>query len=351
MSKKKESKKSTRIALIVLAAIVFIILLVGCIIYFKLRHMSNSSVNIVPAPSTDIEPSTPSVTLVPVLDDNELDLSQDYEIDIDESEMGDDPIFEVNKKDKDVINILMLGSDSRGEDRGRTDSIMLASFNKRTGEAKLVSFLRDSWVYIPGKDTWNRINTAYFFGGIGMLINTLNYNFDLDVQYYMTVDFESLENITDKLGGIDIELTEKEIEYINNSCEDKLTVEAGWHHLNGEQTLIHARNRKIGNGDWSRAQRQRNVMMAFLNCAKQQKNATTLATLIYSLMDDVETNLSPVQLISLAIDVVLDGDINLNSRSIPFENTWQYAWEGKKAVIHIDIEKNKELINEYLYGN
>ncbi len=125
---------------------------------------------------------------------------------------------------------------------------------------------------------------------------------------------------------------------------------AGWYHLNGQQTLIHARNRKIGNGDWSRTQRQRDVMMAFLKRAREEQSASSLASLVYSLVNDVETNLTPTQLISLAVDVVLGGDLGLESQSVPFDNTWNYAWEDKMAVIHIDIDANKQKLAEYLYG-
>lgn len=344
---KKKSK--LRILLIILLAVILLILLLLAVVYLKLKGMSRNSVGIVPKTSGGIEILTPEATLVPVLNEDELDLSEDYYIEIDPDDMTEDPIFETNPKDPDVINILMLGSDSRGRDRGRTDSIILVSFNQRTREAKMLSFLRDSWVYIPGRDAWNRINTAYMYGGVGMLINTLNVNFDLDIKYYMKVNFSSLVSITDKLGGIDIELSEKEIEYINKSSTEKLPVEAGWHHLNGEQTLIHARNRRIGNGDWARTERQRNVMMAFLRRAREETSASSLASLVYNLIDDVETNMSPTQLVSLAIDVVLNGELSLNSRPVPFEKTWNYAWEGKMAVIHIDIEANKQMINEYLY--
>ena len=154
----------------------------------------------------------------------------------------------------------------------------------------------------------------------------------------------------EQVKAMKVELSEKEIEYINKSSTEKLPVEAGWHHLNGEQTLIHARNRRIGNGDWARTERQRNVMMAFLRRAREETSASSLASLVYNLIDDVETNMSPTQLVSLAIDVVLNGELSLNSRPVPFEKTWNYAWEGKMAVIHIDIEANKQKINEYLYG-
>lgn len=112
--------------------------------------------------------------------------------------------------------------------------MMILSYNRKLRTAKLVSLLRDTWIYIPNRDTWNRINTAYFFGGVGLAINTVNSNFGMDIQYYVKVDFESLKEIVDTVGGIDVYLTEREVEYINNSAEnDVLPVKEGWQHLNG----------------------------------------------------------------------------------------------------------------------
>ena len=266
-------------------------------------------------------------------------------------EFGDDPIFARDSIDKDVVNILLLGNDARDDrDHGRADTIMVLSFNKVTRKIKLVSFLRDTWIYIPGRDKWNRINTAFRYGGVGLAINTININFDLDIQYYMRVDFNSLKSIVNELGGIDMELTEREVEYINNGCGgEDLPVFAGWHHLNGEQALCHARNRKIGNGDWSRTERQRKVMNAMFEKAKQTKDVPSLVSLVDRLIGYVETNMSAGQVVSLGIDVVFGGSVDLMNRSLPFEGTWEYAWEGKMAVIHIDIPANRAKLHAYLY--
>lgn len=112
--------------------------------------------------------------------------------------MDDDSIFNESRIDKDVVNIMLFGSDVReGERHGRSDTMMILSYNRKLRTAKLVSLLRDTWIYIPNRDTWNRINTAYFFGGVGLAINTVNSNFGMDIQYYVKVDFDSLKEIVD----------------------------------------------------------------------------------------------------------------------------------------------------------
>lgn len=350
-TEKPKKKKALLIVLLIVGVIVLAIAAVSAVIMLKLGKMSKNSVGTVPTPADLPDVTAEPVELVPVGDPSELDLSEEYDPDIIDMEFGNDPIFERDTIDANVVNILLLGNDARDEyDHGRADTIMILSFNKQTRTIKLVSILRDTWIYIPGRDKWNRINAAYQFGGTGLAINTININFNLDIQYYMRVDFNSLKGIVNELGGIDIELTEREVEYINKGCGgEDLPVYAGWHHLNGEQALCHARNRKIGNADWSRTERQRKVMYAMFNKAKQTKDASALYSLVNNLIGYVETNLSATQLVSLGIDVIFGGSVELMNRSMPFEGTWQYAYEGKMAVIHIDIPANASKLHAYLY--
>ncbi len=353
--KRSAGRTAVRVILIALAVVLGLALIAFGIFFIKLKHMSRNATSIVEKPtlSPNAAQPAPPPSLIPVENPEDLDLTTDYDPAIDPSDIDEDPIFAVDPYDKDVVNILLLGNDARDQqDHGRSDTMMLLSYNSRTHEAKLVSFLRDTWIYIPGRDKWNRINTAYRFGGIGLAINTINTNFGLDIQYYVRTDFESLVKATDLLGGIDLYLTERETQFINKAASNSVPLEErdGVQHLDGAQTLIHSRNRSIGNGDWSRTERQRNVMNAFLQRAMKEKNIASLASLIYSMFDLVETNLQPSQMISLASDVVFGGGVQLQSRPLPFEGTWQYAKESGMAVIHIDIDENRRLLHEYIYG-
>lgn len=349
---KTEKKHALRIVIIILLVVVFLsipLVIVCC----KLGQMNKNAVSTVKKPEISPgETATPPALIK--ADADKVDTTKDFDPAlIDNIRMDDDSIFNESRIDKDVVNIMLFGSDVReGERHGRSDTMMILSYNRKLRTAKLVSLLRDTWIYIPNRDTWNRINTAYFFGGVGLAINTVNSNFGMDIQYYVKVDFESLKEIVDTVGGIDVYLTEREVEYINNSAEnDVLPVKEGWQHLNGRQTLAHSRNRSIGgDGDWSRTRRQRDVMYAFFKKAKTEKSIASLTALVNNLTKYVETNMSPMQMIDLAIDVVFGGDLTLENRALPFEGTWDYAWEGKMAVIHINIADNKRLLHEYLYG-
>ena len=135
---------------------------------------------------------------------------------------GKTPIYKVPKKDPDIENILILGTDSRDvtRERGRSDSIIIMSYNRRTGSIKMTSILRDSLVPIEGHG-WNRINAAYSFDGVGLAINTINEIFDLDIQRFVVVDFNGVTDFIDKIGGLTINLTKKEAEYLLNKSGGK----------------------------------------------------------------------------------------------------------------------------------
>lgn len=344
-----------KILVAVLAVLAAAILGVGGYTIAKLYGMSRGHIKTVEKPTVTEYAATPEPGVQIITgEDVDIDITQDYDSPIDPKDIYPDPIYSENQIDPDVINILLLGDDGRDQyDTGRSDSMMILSYNQKLNTVKICSLLRDTWIYIPGRTQWNRINTAYRFGGVGLAINTINTNFDLDIQYYMLVHFEDIVAITDAVGGVDVELDEREVEYLNaySGSPNTLKEGAGMRHLDGLQVFRHCRNRSLGNGDWSRTSRQREVMKAFYRRAAQEKNATALTSLMYSLMDYVETNMKPWQMISLGTSIVF-GQHNgePETATVPFTGTWNYAYEGSMAVIHIDIEANRNALHELIYG-
>ena len=167
-------------------------------------------------------------------------------------------IAKEKRKDKDVYNVLLVGTDSRDPDadRGRSDSMMMVSFNKKEGKSTAISFLRDSLVDIDGHGK-SRLGHTYAYGGVGLTINTINKTYDLDIQNYITISFDDLVNVIDEIGGVTIYISEEEAEYYRqNGMPD---IQAGDVTLTGSQALAHARNRTLGN-DFERTRRQRSVM-------------------------------------------------------------------------------------------
>jgi LCP family protein required for cell wall assembly len=349
---KKRLSKTKKTIVIILMLIVLLIVGFGLFTLIKLYGMSINAIKTVAKPT--VSPyDTPDPGLVPA-DGDPDGLDRDVDESLDPNLIYADPIYVENAIDPDVVNILVMGDDTRGSDGGgRSDVMLIVSYNQRLHTIRTVSVLRDTWIYIPGRELWNRVNAAYRFGGIGLAINTINANFGLDIQYYMITDFENMKHIVDTLGGIDLLLTDAEISYYNERLEpgNKIVMGAGGIcHLNGEQVLMHTRNRTLGNGDWSRTERQRAVMSALFARAKQEKSVASLTSLIYSLTDYVETNMTPWQMISIGTGVVFGNGGAPIKGTIPCEGSWSYAYERGMAVIHIDIEKNKEWIHTFFYG-
>ena len=155
-------------------------------------------------------------------------------------------IAKEKRKDKDVYNVLLVGTDSRDPDadRVRSDSMMMVSFNKKEGKSTAISFLRDSLVDIDGHGK-SRLGHTYAYGGVGLTINTINKTYDLDIQNYITISFDDLVNVIDEIGGVTVFISEEEAAYYReNGMPD---IQAGDVTLTGAQALAHARNRTLGN--------------------------------------------------------------------------------------------------------
>lgn len=264
-------------------------------------------------------------------------------------------------KEEGVTNILLIGNDSRenGED-GRSDAMILLSISNRTKKIYMTSLLRDMYVEIPGyKD--NRLNAAYSYGGAELLMETIEQNFDIHISRYVLVNFEAFANLVDAVGGVDLELTGKEVEYVNGYLVEYNILlgrpegtdyfddlSGGMVHLNGPQALAYCRNRYIGT-DFGRTERQRKVLTEVIH--KLPKGVLTNPKgLIDGLMPNLTTNLTQTECyrLSLMAPKILTYDIIQNS--IPIEGTYKDAIHRKMSVLEVDFEANKKFLQENLYG-
>lgn len=263
-------------------------------------------------------------------------------------------IYKVDQKDPNIINILLIGMDARnGESYSRSDCMIIASYNKKTHSVKLTSILRDTWAHLP-EYGWSRINTATAYGGAGLLVNTINEMLDLDIQHYVQIKFEEFSTVIDILGGIDVELTQSEINYINNKLhiEDKdwkndVTASPGIVHLNGKQALWHCRNRSIGNSDFARTERQRDVLEIILNNALDM-DISQITKLIYEMKDHVDMNVPIDTIVTLAKDVLLNNELIIESYQIPYDNMFYYANKSGASVIELKTDETKENLHKIL---
>lgn len=272
-----------------------------------------------------------------------------------------DSMTDLPMSEDGVVNILLIGNDSRkNEDDGRSDAMILLSVSSKTRKIYMTSLLRDIYVEIPGHDN-NRLNAAYSFGGAELLMETVEKNFDIPVHRYVQVNFEAFVGMVDSVGGVDLELTEKEIEYVNgylveyNMLTDRPqgtdnmdTSASGMVHLNGPQALAYCRNRYLGT-DFGRTERQRKVLTEVI---KKIPGAllTNGSGLIDALMPNLTTNLTKNECFRLSLMAGKGLTYDIAADSIPQPGTYRDATIRKMSVLEVDFEANRRYLKEKLYG-
>ena len=265
---------------------------------------------------------------------------------------GKTPIYKVKQKDPDIINILVLGTDSRDvtKERGRSDSIIILSYNTRSGKIKMVSVLRDSLVPIEGHN-WNRINSAYSFDGVGLAVNTVNEIFDLDIQNFAVIDFNGARNFVDKAGGVEINLTKAEADFYNyTGYMGRVKLTEGPFMMNGERALVYMRTRYVDN-DFKRTQRQKNVIVSLADKIIKEKNLAEIYKLTDYAFTLVKTNISVPTLVPFVMSVALrSSSLSIDSQHVPYSDSFEYKYYNGMSVISFDIEDARERVNDFLYG-
>lgn len=251
-----------------------------------------------------------------------------------------------------VKNILLLGVDARSGDddtKSRADSMMLISIDTKHKCIKMISFLRDTWVYIPARDGEQRLNAACSTDGYNGVVDTIEYNFGIDIDGYVVANFEMFKVLVDSIGGVEVEVTEKEAKEVTSHKKryGNVKLDAGKYKLTGEQALAYCRIRKIDT-DFMRAKRQRTVMQSIIKNVKSG-NPLTLLKMASGSAKYIETDLTKTEIKLLAIYAGLCISGDMVETRVPFDNTWSYANKRGASVIAIDVDKNKEQIIDYIY--
>lgn len=251
--------------------------------------------------------------------------------------------------EKEIVNILLIGQDRReGEDRARSDAMILVTINKNTKSIVLTSFLRDLYVEIPGYGS-NRINASYVWGGMELLNQTLQKNFGIYIDGNVEVDFNQFSEIVDLIGGVEITLRSDEAQVINSETGGSLV--EGTQQLTGAQALTYARIRNLdADGDFSRTQRQRTLINAII---RQMKDAgiVNLLKIVDDVLPMITTDMSNTQILGIATTMipVLTGAEITNQR-IPADGTYSYAMVDGMSVLKPDLEANRKLLWDTLGG-
>lgn len=240
-------------------------------------------------------------------------------------------------QDADLINIMLVGQDSRGNTRERSDTMILVSINPNTGEVAMVSFMRDLYVQIPGYYD-NRMNAAYAFGGFPLLYEVMEVNFGITCDGGIEVNFEGFKDIVDVIGGVDVELTYRESEVVGTYVE-------GVNHLDGEQALTYARIRKL-DSDFGRTNRQRTVLQAILNKVRHL-SVTELFSLVNTCMEFVTTDMTNAQILDIAkVTLPLLSNLELQSYRIPTDDAYYMTMIREMSVLVPDLELCQKYLKE-----
>lgn len=248
-----------------------------------------------------------------------------------------------------IVNILLIGQDAReGDEVARSDSMILCTYQKKTGKLIMTSFLRDLYVPIPGHSS-NRINAAYALGGMELLEETLEENFALHIDGGVEVDFSQFSEIIDLLGGVELELRQDEAEMINEETGSSLT--QGRQTLTGEQALLYSRIRSLdADGDFSRTDRQRKVLSAMVNVF-QSSSVRELLALVEALMPMISTDMSKLQILALAAELLPQlSSVQISSQSVPSPELCSDETINGMAVLTADPEAIRELLKRTLEG-
>ncbi|MCM1386086.1 MAG: LCP family protein [Bacillus sp. (in: Bacteria)] len=239
----------------------------------------------------------------------------------------------------------------------RSDTIMIASIDKNTGECKLVSVYRDTYLNLSN-DEYNKCNGAYAKGGPAMAISMLNMNLDLDITDFVTVGFAGLTDTIDALGGVYIEVDSSEISHLNNYqlciAEDLKrsytpVTDTGYQLLNGLQATGYCRIRYTAGDDFKRAERQREVLSAVADQAKKNPSPAALGQIASNVFDEVYTSLDLDEIVALLGDVTKYNIVETSG--FPQEGYRETATIGAKGscVIPIDLEENVKWLHQFLF--
>ena len=298
-------------------------------------------------------------------------------------------------KDKKVKNFLLIGQDRREDEdeQQRSDSMIICSMNMRTRKITLVSLMRDMYVPIPGYQS-NRINASYALGGMKLLDETIEKNFGIHIDGNVEVDFAGFIDSMSEIGGLEMELTQEEADYINewaksghagdgtdtgSASEDKAAagkdeagkdtdekngagsndaqdnddeplLKEGLNTLTARQTLRYARMRYVGNGDYERTERQRKVLRA----AYDKMNRSGLGTIIRiarHVLPNFTTDMSNRELFGY-IFTVRSKDLTIAKKTyrLPADGAYSAQRINEMEVLVPDLQKNRELIKQYIYG-
>lgn len=334
MEQNEQPKRKKRIWLIILLVLLALILsaVIGVIAYVeKTLNLMNRN----PDDST-ISPSEYEEFMKEENQDNNFTGETINPEDVDWN-VSTEPVVDQSH----IINLMLIGQDRRpGERRARSDVMLLCTINTETKELTLTSFMRDLYVPIPGYQD-NRMNACYAFAGMKLLNKCMESNFGVLVDGNIEVDFDGFKNVIDVMGGVDIELSNSEANHLIAKGHSAV---AGMNHLDGAAALTYARNRSVGNSDFSRTARQRKVITALVNKSRSL-NLSQANALVQQILPLITTDMTNREILDYTIKLLpLLKDLKINTQQIPAAGTFKYASVRGMSVLVPDLAANRAIM-------
>lgn len=359
---KSKAKRIVLLVLLVLLCLVCILVLTATMLFHKYYSLMNYE---------SVDESIPSLTeeeISAILDklygdesvNSENEMQEDSRAELDNSmdqivgnvsseeseetssapESSAEPSVEPEEVPHEKIsNVLVIGLDREADGHSRSDVMIVVSINEETGRIALTSLLRDTYLTIPGYPN-NRLNAAYAFGGVSLLQKTIKQNFDIEIDRYITVDFEAFTTVINILGGIELELTDMDCKNVFPGQNKP----AGKYNLNAEEALTYTRWRK-GSDDFDRTSRQRTVMLTVIR-RMLGMSLSELTSVMEQTLPLVSTDLTEADCYSILFHVVDLASYEFSSARIPYPGTWEYATIDGRDVITVDLAENRRLFYE-----
>lgn len=270
-----------------------------------------------------------------------------------------DPNEQAVEMDNDIVNIALFGSDRRSADeQSRSDTIMIATIDKKHRKIKLSSVMRDTYVKINGHGS-DKITHAYFFGGPKLAIRTLNENFKMDIRDYVMVDFFSLEKIIDALGGVVIDVKPEEVKSLNANVEEQASHEnktpdylktSGSQLLSGMQAVGYGRIRNVGNGDFERTDRQRAVLTLLFDKVKEA-GPIKYPYVVSQLLPYIETSMDKSTMLKLGAQVFAGGINTVAQERFPLLKAAQDTKINGIYYLWADLNATATHIHQFIYDD
>lgn len=353
-AEKQKKNKAKRVGLIIACTILALVLIVLIVVVIFLESFLGKINKVDNAPQETMSQEEYDA----FMDSNKETLPEDFTGDVvheDDVDWGNES--GLIESGDDVLNVLLIGQDRRSESQGRSrsDVIILCTVNKPAKTLTITSFMRDMYVQIPGYED-NRINVPYVLGGMDLLDRTLSTNFGVEVDGNIEVDFYGFIGIIDLMGGIEMELTAEEAKYMNqnfswdiNDGKSKVwNLKEGVNQLTGSQALSYARMRYVGNGDYQRTERQRKVLSALVEKAKEL-SISELNLLLQHALPMITTDMEDAEILGYALELFpMLPDLTISTLRIPADGAYQSTYVREMAVLLPNLAKNRALLEEVM---